>query len=167
MLNFMFTSCPSVCPRQTRLLAEARAQLPEHVLQRVHFLSVSVDPENDDPRALEAFAKKMGADVPGWRFARVDETALRELSKRLVVFEPSAAAQPGVAPAPSAHTSSAYLFDREGRPVQRYGSTTIDPARLAREIIALDALGRPKTRHDGPVADASPSRLVRSDGGLR
>lgn len=161
VLNFMFTSCPSVCPRQTRLLVDARDHLPDHVLRRVRFLSVSVDPDNDDAEALEAFAKRMGADVPGWRFARVDERALGELSKRLLVFDP------GARPEPSAHTSSSYLFDRAGRLVQRYGPTGIDPERLAREIVALDALGRPKARHDGPVADPSPSRVARRAGGLR
>lgn len=161
VLNFMFTSCPSVCPRQTRLIAETRVHLPDHVAQRVRFLSVSVDPENDDARTLKAFAERWGADVPSWRFARVDERTLGELSKRLLVFEP------GAPPQPAAHTSSLYLFDRAGRLVQRYGARASDPERLAREIVALDALGRPQARHGDRGVDAAPFRALRAEEGLR
>lgn len=134
MLSFMFTSCPSACPRLTRLLDGARVRLPDDVRARVRFLSVSVDPDNDTPEVLKAFAKKHRVDVPEWRFVRVDEGALDSLSRRLVVFEP------GTAQVPSTHSLDVYLFDRKGRPVQRYSGATTQPEKLARELSALAAL---------------------------
>ena len=134
VLNFMFTSCASVCPRQTRALAEVRAELPEAVRERVHFLSVSVDPDHDRPAVLKQFARANGADVSGWSFALSDENGTRLLGSRLAAFEP------GAEPVPSAHSGAVYLFDRAGRLVQRYNGAPIDVPRLAREIIAVDQL---------------------------
>jgi protein SCO1/2 len=139
-LNFMFTSCASVCPRQTRALVEVRAELPEAVRERVLFLSVSVDPDHDQPAVLKQFARTYGADSAGWSFALSDEKGTRLLGSRLAAFEP------GVEPAPSAHSGAVYLFDRAGRLVQRYHGAPIDVAHLAREIIAVDQLKPPGAR---------------------
>lgn len=159
VLNFMFTSCQTVCPRATALLATARARLPEQVRQRVRFLSVSVDPDNDDPLALKSFATSQRVDVPGWRFVRVGESALAELSERVVVFDPGAPASP------TAHNTDLFLFDRGGRLVQRYRGPGIDPERLAREIATLDALGRPNARDDRAPQRASLDRFASTNSG--
>ncbi len=143
LLSFMFTSCPTVCPKLTQLLADARADLPTDVRGRVRFVSVSVDPDNDTPEALKAFAKRYGADVPEWRFVRIAEQDLQILSSRLVVFEP------GSPRGPAAHNLALYLFDRRGRLVQRYSGTTTQPEQLAREIVALDGLEQPTAHAAG------------------
>ncbi len=143
VLSFMFTSCPTVCPKLTQLLADARADLPNDVRERVRFVSVSVDPDNDTPEALKAFAKRHGADVPEWSFVRVAEQDLQILSSRLVVFEP------GAPRGPAAHNLALYLFDRRGRLVQRYSGATTQPEQLAREIVALDGLKQPTAHAAG------------------
>ena len=129
----MFTSCPVVCPKQTEALAEVRAALPEAVRERVRFVSVSVDPENDTPRALKRFARAHHADERGWSFVRSDPAGTERLTSRLAAFEPGAAA-------PSAHGTSLYLFDRGGRLVQRYRGAPLDVSHLARELTFLDDL---------------------------
>lgn len=136
LLNFMFTSCSVVCGRQTQALEDVRAALPEAVRQRVRFVSVSVDPEHDDTTALKRFAGRHGADVPGWFFVRSDELNTQQLTLRMAAFEPGS----GARPPPSAHTLGLYLFDREGRLVQRYAGSPIDVARISRELVALDEL---------------------------
>ena len=133
VLNFMFTRCPSACPRLTQLLRETFDLLPNETRRDVQFLSISVDPDHDRPATLKDFARKHRADLANWRFARVDERELSALSERLAVFEPGSRADP------SAHSMAIYLFDRKGRPRQRYSGTTIEPKRLAREITALAA----------------------------
>jgi cytochrome oxidase Cu insertion factor (SCO1/SenC/PrrC family) len=152
VLTFMFTSCPSACPRVTQLISEARALLPAEVRGRVRFLSVSVDPDNDTPGALKAFAERQRVDFPDWRFVRVDEHALDLVSKRLLVFEPTLPASP------ASHTLDLYVFDRAGRLVQRYSGTTTQPERLARELTALHALVRPSAQGGGEL----PARVLAS-----
>lgn len=137
VLNFMFTRCPSACPRLTQLLRETFDLLPSEIQRDVQFLSISVDPAHDRPAVLKDFARKHRADLDAWRFARVDERELSVLSERLAVFEPGARAEP------AAHSMSIYLFDRQGRPRQRYSGTSFVPKHLAREIAALAALEHP------------------------
>lgn len=136
VLNFMFTRCPSACPRLTQLLRETFDSLPKQTQRDVQFLSISVDPDHDRTETLKAFARKHRADLAAWRFARVDERELSALSERLAVFEPGSRADP------SAHSMAIYLFDRKGRPRQRYSATTIEPQQLAREITAIAAFER-------------------------
>ncbi len=68
--NFIFTSCPSICPRLTAKLATLQAPLLEN--DDVRFVSFSVDPETDTPEKLNAFATKHGATSPRWRFVTGD-----------------------------------------------------------------------------------------------
>lgn len=134
VVSFMFTSCPSVCPRQTEALVAVRRALPPPVRERVRFLSVSVDPDNDSPLALADFARSHGADVDGWSFVRSDAAGTALLGSRLAVFDRRAE------PSPGGHGTAIYLFDRGGRLVQRYRGAPVEVAHLARELIALDDL---------------------------
>jgi protein SCO1 len=68
--NFIFTSCPSICPRLTAKLATLQAPLLES--DDVRFVSFSVDPETDTPEKLLAFATKHGATSPRWLFVTGD-----------------------------------------------------------------------------------------------
>jgi protein SCO1/2 len=68
---FFFTHCPSICPRITRrmraLQIDARGHAPPITL-----VSFSVDPENDTPPVLLAYAKQYGADLHSWSFLTGD-----------------------------------------------------------------------------------------------
>lgn len=67
LLNVIFTSCEDACPLITRKLKEVRDALGEDA-SRVHFVSLSSDPEHDSPQALKAYARKHSADDPNWTF---------------------------------------------------------------------------------------------------
>jgi protein SCO1/2 len=68
--SFIFTSCPSICPRLTAKMATLQAPLLEN--DDVRFISFSVDPETDTPEKLAAFATKHGATSPRWLFLTGD-----------------------------------------------------------------------------------------------
>jgi protein SCO1/2 len=65
-LNFIFTSCTSICPVMSATFAEVQRQLGTDG-RRVRMISISIDPEHDNPQRLSAFARKHGAG-PDWRF---------------------------------------------------------------------------------------------------
>lgn len=138
LLNFVFTGCSTSCPLQTHELAELRRGLDAPVRERSAFLSVSVDPLNDTPAALAAFARRMGADQPGWRFATGSPAQVHTLLERMQALDPR---RPQ--PAPADHRTSLWLFDREGNLVQRYSGTPVDRRRLADEIGRLVMRGAP------------------------
>lgn len=135
VVSFMFTSCPSVCPTQTRALAQARRGLSSRARESVRFLSLSVDPDTDTPEQLRQFALANGADLNGWSFARASAEGTRALTTRLHAFDAAAGS------APSAHTTAAYLFDARGTLLQRYAGP-IDAPRLTRELERVDELSR-------------------------
>lgn len=66
VLNFVFTTCTAICPVLSQTFARAQAALgPDR--DRVHLVSVSIDPEHDTPARLVEYAKRFGAG-PGWDF---------------------------------------------------------------------------------------------------
>ena len=136
VLSFFFASCPSVCPRETRALAQVQHRLSPALTRRVQFVSLTVDPDKDTPERLKSFASANGADLNSWSFVRASGPATTALTKELAVFSGPLQAQA----APVGHGTSVYLFDGRGRLMQRYAGSPLDVARLAREIEQLDQL---------------------------
>jgi protein SCO1/2 len=56
ILNFIFASCSAICPMLSHTLSKAQTKL-----KNVHFVSISIDPENDTPAKLTEYGKKFGA----------------------------------------------------------------------------------------------------------
>ena len=48
LLNFIFTTCSSICPLTSRTLEEFQHKLGSEAA-RVHLMSISIDPEEDTP----------------------------------------------------------------------------------------------------------------------
>jgi protein SCO1/2 len=67
VVDFVFTRCPSSCPRLTARMAELQARLTTDG-SGARLVSFSVDPENDTPPVLDAYARKAGADPSRWTF---------------------------------------------------------------------------------------------------
>ncbi len=65
VVNFIYTSCTEICPLVSHTLAELQDKLGAD-RDRVHFLSISIDPEEDTPVRLAAYARKYGAG-PEWQ----------------------------------------------------------------------------------------------------
>jgi len=65
-LNFIYTSCGSVCPVLSQTFSVLRDRLgPEGV--KVRMISLSIDPEYDTPPRLAAYRQQFGAHSM-WRF---------------------------------------------------------------------------------------------------
>ena len=65
VLNFIYTTCTSLCPLASHVLSEVQRALgPER--DSVHLMSISVDPEEDTPARLREYAKRFGAG-PSWQ----------------------------------------------------------------------------------------------------
>ncbi len=65
VLNFIFTSCTSICP----LMSSAFEQFDHRLgpdAARVHLMSISIDPEHDTPARLLDYARKFHAG-PEWQ----------------------------------------------------------------------------------------------------
>jgi protein SCO1/2 len=66
ILNFIFTSCTTICPVMTQIFAQVQTRLSAE-LDKVHMVSVSIDPEYDTPGRLLAYTQQVGSG-PQWDF---------------------------------------------------------------------------------------------------
>jgi protein SCO1 len=65
LLTFIFTTCSSTCPLTSRTLEEFQLKLGAEA-DRVHLMSISIDPEQDTPERLAQYARKFHAG-PAWQ----------------------------------------------------------------------------------------------------
>jgi len=66
--DFFFTKCTTICPRMSINMQQLQLKLVDEAYKDVVFLSHTVDPENDTPEVLDAYAKKLEADPGRWKF---------------------------------------------------------------------------------------------------
>lgn len=65
VLDFIYTTCTTICPVMSGVFAQLQDKLGTD-RQRVHMVSISIDPEQDTPARLAEYSKKFHAG-PQWR----------------------------------------------------------------------------------------------------
>jgi protein SCO1/2 len=65
ILNFIFTTCGAICPVMSATFSQVQDALGE-ARDAVRMVSISIDPEQDTPAVLKAYAGKYGAG-PQWQ----------------------------------------------------------------------------------------------------
>ncbi|GLK56607.1 protein SCO1/2 [Methylopila capsulata] len=71
VLSFIYTACSNICPLVTARLSQLQDSLRDVLGRSVFFVSVSIDPVNDTPEKLAAFAAAFRTD-PSWLFLTGD-----------------------------------------------------------------------------------------------
>ena len=66
VVDFIYTNCPGPCPRMTSQMHHVQQQLKGD--PDVRLVSISVDPEHDSPKILNAFAHRFGGPNDQWYF---------------------------------------------------------------------------------------------------
>lgn len=64
--NFIFTRCQGPCPMLTQKMGKLQKQYSEQ--SKVRFVTVTVDPNHDNPQVLKEYGEKFGADFNQWQF---------------------------------------------------------------------------------------------------
>lgn len=95
LINFIYTTCTTVCPVQSALFADLQQRLGERVGRDVAMLSVTVDPLRDTPLRLKKFSEQYQAG-PGWRFLSGSKPAVDEVLKAFDAYTPNFAEHPAV-----------------------------------------------------------------------
>ena len=123
-ITFLYTSCGTVCPELEVNMSEVYKRIPEEYIGHdIQFLSISFDPERDDPKTLDTYRKAFGSDGETWRMARIPEQ--QELDSLLDRF--------GVIVIPDeygnfAHNSAFYLVNPKGQLIEVMDYTLIEEA---------------------------------------
>ncbi len=79
--DFIFTSCPSVCPKLTKTMERIQNRT-KNLGTSLQLVSFTVDPENDSPEKLAAFARHYHVNPTRWSFltgslASVEATVIK------------------------------------------------------------------------------------------
>ncbi len=67
VVDFIYTSCLTVCPVLSEVMAQVKDGLGNDFGGEVQMVSMTVDPANDIPKRLQDYASRFG-DAPGWRW---------------------------------------------------------------------------------------------------
>jgi cytochrome oxidase Cu insertion factor (SCO1/SenC/PrrC family) len=129
VVNFIFTTCTTVCPPLGATFARVQKELGERAGRDVQLISISVDPVTDTPERLKAWGEKFKAG-PGWTLVTGAKPQVDELLRALSA---SAARRED-------HTPTVLIGNEAaGQWTRAYGLTS--PAKLV-QIIGDAAAGR-------------------------
>lgn len=130
VLDFFFTSCPTICPGLTRNMKRLQDSYKKND-KIVQFISVSIDPERDSVPRLRAYADRYNANHDSWWFVtgnkeEIYNFALKEIKASIADVNVDTA---------FVHTENFFLLDTN-RVVRGWynGFDTVKLAKLAKDI---------------------------------
>lgn len=132
VIDFMYTSCPDVCPLLTASLKILREHMRPGEAESIPFLSITTDPEIDTPAILKAYSKRNQADLSNWFWLTGDP---RELARVWKNFGVSVNKQ---ARGLINHTSVTVVADAQGKMRFVYFGSFPDPDALLEDLRALE-----------------------------
>ena len=137
VINFMYTSCPDVCPLLTASLKILRDHMKPAEARDIRFLSITTDPEIDSPKVLKAYSKRHEADAPNWSWLTGEA---RELAP---VWQGFGVSVQRLAKGLIEHTTLTVVADAQGFMRFAYFGSAPDPEALLKDLRALET--RPST----------------------
>ena len=129
MGSVFFANCPGPCFRENQAIADILREIDDP-----NFVAVSLtcDPENDTPAALEHYADRFEADPQRWKFLTGDMNVIKRVGTK-TFFLP---VEIGV------HSERGVVFDRQGRLRGSYHLLQEDRVerlkKLIRDVLAED-----------------------------
>ena len=80
VVDFFFTSCPTICPIMTNNMVKLQGEFVEN--QEIMFLSLSVTPEIDSVSALRKYATEKGVIDSKWNITTGNKKHIYELARK-------------------------------------------------------------------------------------
>ncbi len=143
VVNFMFTTCPTICPKLTGNITMLQKAFKKNDTT-VHLVSVTVDPETDSFQALRSYSEQYNVDHDHWWFLTGDRDKIYNYARnelRVVMGKGGEGVEDFI------HTQKLVLLDKE-RHIRGYydGLDTVDLSRCADDIILLTLEKKRKRR---------------------
>nr|WP_294928183.1 SCO family protein [uncultured Flavobacterium sp.] len=80
VLEFFFTTCPSICPKMNLSMLEIEKTFFGN--PNFGIVSITIDPAHDTPQVLKDHAKLLGVKSSNWNFLTGDKEAIMNLSNK-------------------------------------------------------------------------------------
>lgn len=131
LVDFVFTRCPGPCPILTTSHVKVQRAIPDAWKDRVHFVSISVDPAYDTSALLLAYGEARGVDFERWSFLTGPEDRVDAVLQAFGVGRTRGESDL------VEHTVITYLVDGNGRIVKRYFGLQHEPEAVAADVVTL------------------------------
>ncbi|WP_299255974.1 SCO family protein [uncultured Aquimarina sp.] len=118
VVDFFFTSCPTICPKMTSNMVYLQNKLKNY--ENFGVASFSINPKRDSPRILKKYAENYEITHPDWNLLTGDREDLYELAN--AGFNIYAAENPEV-PGGFEHNGYFALIDQQGYIRSRYDAS--------------------------------------------
>ena len=132
LLEFFFTTCPTICPKMNQNLVSIQNSFPER--PDFGIASITINPDYDTVKVLKDYADQYGVKNPNWHFLTGDQEVIYELAN--IGFN-LYAAQVNGADGGFEHSGNFALIDKEGYIRSR-----------------VDDFGNPKIYYKGTISEA-------------
>lgn len=80
VLEFFFTTCPTICPRMNANLVQVQNTFKD--FENFGVASFTINPAHDTSEVLKTYANKHGITNPNWNFLTGDKEAIYSLSNK-------------------------------------------------------------------------------------
>lgn len=80
VLEFFFTTCPSICPKMNMSMLEIEKTFFGN--PNFGIVSITIDPGHDSPAVLKDHAKLLGVKSSNWNFLTGDKSVIMDLSNK-------------------------------------------------------------------------------------
>ncbi|WP_353776823.1 SCO family protein [Winogradskyella sp. 3972H.M.0a.05] len=78
VVEFFFTTCPTICPRMSRNLVEVQDEFKS--FENFGVASFTINPDFDTPEVLKSYATNYGVTNPNWHFMTGKEADIYDLA---------------------------------------------------------------------------------------
>lgn len=135
IVDFFFTTCPTICPKMTSNMSGLQLQLKENHFRNVKLLSHTVNPEGDTPEVLLRYGEDHEADFDKWTFLTGDKDAIYRQGVKGYLLP---AQEDALAPGGFLHSEQFVLVD-ENRHIRGYydGTDLAEMRRLIKDVKML------------------------------
>ena len=130
-ITFIFASCVDTCPLLTAKMAGIQNRLGSDFGKKVHFVSITVDPERDTPDVLKRYGEAHKANAAGWAFLTGTSAEISEVAKRYGIYYKKTPR------GDVDHTFLTSLVDRNGILRVQYMGVKFNPDEMLRDLQSL------------------------------
>ena len=148
LFDFIYTSCPGECLLLTQRMKRIAALLGPALGTKMYLVSLTVDPEHDQPQQLLAYAHNQGAEMSGWLFLTGTPAQIETVMAGFNLIRQREA--DGTVD----HVPVFFLVNGSGRALLQYVGEKADPELVVRDIRRA-ADGKAVTTSDGEKVAAS------------
>ena len=128
LINFIYTSCSGTCPMLTSKMSMVEKKLAPELGKKVRLVSLTLDPEHDNPAALLKYANEHGANGADWIFltgppAQIDTYLAIFNIKRMRAADGSID-----------HVTTSFLLGPDGHQIRQYDGIAVTPSTMADDV---------------------------------